>query len=173
MQALDVRKAPSMSNLYRASIIASCNGLICVLSSSFAYVCSSLSLWNLVTRELGSLEGIVSFDIVMEVFTLMPLPALDTSSVVLKLTVHDKKLALLCHTVMGNFESSSINFWVMEEGMDASGKKWSWMKIYNSSSHSSVLFSFIIWRNEIASIAYVRLGLITIAERKICGWNIT
>ncbi|KAI9073867.1 hypothetical protein K1719_044181 [Acacia pycnantha] len=51
MQALDVQKPPSMSNLYRASIIGSYNGLICVRSSSFAYVCSSISLWNPATRE--------------------------------------------------------------------------------------------------------------------------
>ena len=58
----DVRKPPSMHNLRRqASFIGGCNGLICVLSPSYASLGTShLFLWNPSTREVRQLPGVVN-----------------------------------------------------------------------------------------------------------------
>ncbi|XP_054776551.1 putative F-box protein At3g16210 [Prosopis cineraria] len=93
---------------------------------------------------------LVSYDMAIEVFTLIPLPisapkSLDSQHT--RLTMHENKLAMLCHTTIGNFESSLIDLWVIEEGTDPSGGRWSWTKKY-SVNHPPWLLPETIWRNE-------------------------
>ncbi|XP_054795987.1 putative F-box protein At3g21120 [Prosopis cineraria] len=92
---------------------------------------------------------IVSFDVATEVFTLIPLPASVPRSYRNKLTVHENNLALLSHTFIGNYESSLIDLWVMNEGTGASGGRWNWTKKYSTSPYPCILIPGTIWRNEI------------------------
>ncbi|KAI9074026.1 hypothetical protein K1719_044026 [Acacia pycnantha] len=61
---------------------------------------------------------IISFDIAMEEFSLISLPDLLDLSFWDKLTVYEDKLAILSLDVVGNYESSRIDLWVMEENID-------------------------------------------------------
>ncbi|XP_054795729.1 putative F-box only protein 15 [Prosopis cineraria] len=63
---------------------------------------------------------ILSFDIAMEVFTLLTLPAGLDFGAHGSLTLYENQLAIFSHTVIGNYESSVIDLWVMEEGVGAS-----------------------------------------------------
>ncbi|XP_054778164.1 F-box/kelch-repeat protein At3g06240-like [Prosopis cineraria] len=84
---------------------------------------------------------LVSFDMAMEVFTLIPMPALDSGSDY-NLAVYENKLALLSYTVVGNSGFCLIDLWVMDDGRD-------WNKKYSISTFSSVFDPSCIWRNEI------------------------
>ncbi|KAI9127428.1 hypothetical protein K1719_001987 [Acacia pycnantha] len=95
-------------------------------------------------------EGwIVSFDLAVEVFTVIPIPELQP----IKLTVYEEKLAII--SWKENSEHSAIDMWVMEEGVGASGERWGWTKKYTSSPNPCFLnpICFLnprtIWRNEI------------------------
>ncbi|XP_028755893.1 F-box/kelch-repeat protein At3g06240-like [Neltuma alba] len=92
---------------------------------------------------------IISFDIAMDVFALMPVPASAPRSHLKRLTMYENKLAMLCCTMIGNSESSLIDLWVMEEGTIAAGEKWIWTKKYTSSPYPCFLCPMTIWRNEI------------------------
>ncbi|XP_054779338.1 F-box/kelch-repeat protein At3g23880-like [Prosopis cineraria] len=97
-------------------------------------------------KSLGSdFDLIVSFDIAMELFTLIPEPAIDPDSSA-HLVVCENKLAMLCLT----FDSFLIDLWVMEEeGTSEFGKRWSWTKKHTIITSSGMLFPSVIWRNEI------------------------
>ncbi|KAI9126954.1 hypothetical protein K1719_001513 [Acacia pycnantha] len=98
---------------------------------------------------LGLLEGeyprrvIISFDLAMEVFTLIRIPS---SFFVPPLTqyvldVYENKLAELEHIF--------IDFWVLEEGSGAYGKSWDWTKKYRIRADPPFLPLICLWRNEI------------------------
>ncbi|KAK4256311.1 hypothetical protein QN277_009194 [Acacia crassicarpa] len=95
---------------------------------------------------------IVSFDIAMEVFTLIPFPniPLTLESCFDRLTMYQNKLAMLAPTVVGNPESYLIDLWVLEESTDPSKERWSWTKLYTSRPNPyRFSISPIVWRNEI------------------------
>ncbi|KAI9079014.1 hypothetical protein K1719_039014 [Acacia pycnantha] len=91
---------------------------------------------------------IISFDIAMEEFSLISLPDLLDLSFWDKLTVYEDKLAILSLDVVGNYESSRIDLWVMEENIGASGERWSWSNIYTISTFSYMV-PCCIWLDEI------------------------
>ncbi|XP_028790613.1 F-box/kelch-repeat protein At3g06240-like [Neltuma alba] len=122
-------------------------GIRLVSESGFAW--NGSIFWIGLEKE-SHLGLIVSFDIALEVFTLLPFL---TESHALKLydimfTTYDNKLALLSPT--RNHESSFIDLWVMEECTNESKERWVWTKIYRSRPCPRWrLYPMIIWRNEI------------------------
>ncbi|KAI9127401.1 hypothetical protein K1719_001960 [Acacia pycnantha] len=95
---------------------------------------------------------IVSFDIAMELFTLIQMP--NSFS---KLSVYDDQLAVLSHTRIGDFPNylySSIDVWVLEESIGASTERRSWTKKCTCSPCPCLLDLGVIWRNEIACVAF-------------------
>ncbi|KAK4259410.1 hypothetical protein QN277_005745 [Acacia crassicarpa] len=100
-------------------------------------------------------EMVVSFDMVMEVFTLIPLPCDDDNSRKSFLSVYENKLAMLCDTENENYESYRTDLWVMEEGALSSGERWSWTKKYSISTSSSI-YLLGIWLDK---IVYCSIGL--------------
>ncbi|KAI9127309.1 hypothetical protein K1719_001868 [Acacia pycnantha] len=92
---------------------------------------------------------IVSFDLAMEVFAMIPLPSStsDAHTYATVLDVYKNELVLLhgCREHMYSF----IDLWVLEEGSDAYGKSISWIKIYSIGPASYLFFPICIWRNEI------------------------
>ncbi|KAK4259385.1 hypothetical protein QN277_005723 [Acacia crassicarpa] len=100
---------------------------------------------------------IVSFDIAMEVFALIPMPSslfsITNTPYPRYLTAHENKLALLCHNLSGDFKSSLIHLWVMEEGTCGSRERWVWTKKYTSGPYLGyLLVPVAIWRNEIVCV---------------------
>ncbi|XP_054789768.1 putative F-box protein At3g10430 [Prosopis cineraria] len=107
-----------------------------------------------VGEDEDDFDLIVSFDIAMEVFTSIPMPSsplsITNTPYPRYLTVYENKLALLSHTLSGDFKSSLIHLWVMEEGTCVSRERWSWTKTYTSSPYlGCLLVPTTIWRNEI------------------------
>ncbi|XP_061351601.1 putative F-box protein At3g24700 isoform X1 [Gastrolobium bilobum] len=96
-------------------------------------------------------EFVVSFDIAQEVFTLIkgpPPPPSPTHSYSDTIAVYNNKLTMFRHFVMGNFESSSIDLWVLENTHTcATGE--SWIKNYSVGPFSRILYPLSIWRDEI------------------------
>ncbi|KAI9127435.1 hypothetical protein K1719_001994 [Acacia pycnantha] len=95
---------------------------------------------------------ILSFDLAVEVFTLIPLPSstYDTRSYVIHSTVldvYENKVAML-HRYHVN-TSSFIDLWVLEEVSGVHGRSWCWNKKYSIGPTSSLLQPKCIWRNEI------------------------
>ncbi|KAI9127454.1 hypothetical protein K1719_002013 [Acacia pycnantha] len=86
---------------------------------------------------------IVSFDLAVEVFTVIPIPELQP----IKLTVYEEKLAIISRNK--NSEHHSIDIWAMEEGVGASGERWGWTKKYTSSPNLCFLNPRTIWRDGI------------------------
>ncbi|KAI9127245.1 hypothetical protein K1719_001804 [Acacia pycnantha] len=85
---------------------------------------------------------IVSFDIAIEVFTLIPLPPLPNMTS-FELTLYKNKVSIL------NL-SNCIDLWVLEEDVSSSNKSWSWTKKFSSNPCPSTLeFPGIIWGNDI------------------------
>ncbi|KAK4259411.1 hypothetical protein QN277_005746 [Acacia crassicarpa] len=103
---------------------------------------------------------VVSFDMVMEVFTLIPLPCDDDDSWESFLSVYENKLAMLCGHVSENNESYRTDLWVMEEGALSSGERWSWSKKYSISTSSSI-YPLGIWLDV---IVYLFIGSPTYDE---------
>ncbi|KAI9127127.1 hypothetical protein K1719_001686 [Acacia pycnantha] len=98
---------------------------------------------------------VVSFDMVMEVYTLIPLPCDVDDSWDSFLSVYENKLAMLCGTMSENDKSYRTDLWVMEEGARSSGERWSWSKKYSISTSSSI-YPRAIW---LEKIVYLRFGL--------------
>ncbi|KAK4259894.1 hypothetical protein QN277_006182 [Acacia crassicarpa] len=73
---------------------------------------------------------IVSFDIAMEVFSLIPMPPIDYDYTTINFTLYENKLGVL-HRIQSP-ESCRIELWVMEEDKSAAGdrERWSWTKKY-------------------------------------------
>ncbi|XP_054795988.1 F-box/kelch-repeat protein At3g23880-like [Prosopis cineraria] len=133
MQVFEAQSAPLIGSLLGVNTIGSSHGLVCLQRNE-----ASIFVWNPATREIvrmrvssnnersirmeespedeNYVQLIVSFDIAIEVFTLIPLPTSVPKSLFNRLTVHENNLAMLSHTFSGNYESSLIDLWVMEEG---------------------------------------------------------
>ncbi|KAK4259407.1 hypothetical protein QN277_005744 [Acacia crassicarpa] len=103
---------------------------------------------------------VVSFDMVMEVFTLIPLPCDDDDLRKSFLSVYENKLAMLCDTENENYKSYRTDLWVMEEGALSSGERWNWSKKYSISNPSSI-HPRGIWLDK---IVYLSNGLPTYDE---------
>ncbi|KAI9127178.1 hypothetical protein K1719_001737 [Acacia pycnantha] len=86
---------------------------------------------------------IVSFDLAVEVFTVIPIPELEP----IEPTVYEEKLAIFSWN--RNSEYHSIDIWVMEEGVGATGERWGWTKKYTSSPNPCFLNPRTIWRDGI------------------------
>ncbi|KAI9084662.1 hypothetical protein K1719_033306 [Acacia pycnantha] len=118
---------------------------------------------------------IVSFDIAMEVSTLIPFPnmPLALESIFNRLTMYQNKLAMLAPTVVGNPESYLINLWVLEESTDPSKERWSWTKLYTSrpNPYRFSISAQIVWRNEI--VCSVNSSKPENHEAKVVFCNIT
>ncbi|KAK4269485.1 hypothetical protein QN277_022638 [Acacia crassicarpa] len=90
----------------------------------------------------------ISFDIAMEEFALMPMPsAVQDYSLGVTITEFEHRLALLFS------KSRSFELWVLDKGTGGSGERWSWAKKYTS-SHSGLFIAITIWRNEIVGMYY-------------------
>ncbi|KAI9073866.1 hypothetical protein K1719_039019 [Acacia pycnantha] len=97
-------------------------------------------------EEQGEWDRVlISFDIRMEVFTLIPWPALSRNSGV-NLTVYENKLAIIA--VYGSKGSFYIDLWVLEDKVSF-GERWSWIKKFTSGPCPWKLDFGTIWRNEI------------------------
>ncbi|XP_028785363.1 putative F-box protein At3g17480 [Neltuma alba] len=93
---------------------------------------------------------LVSYNLALEVFTLIPSPISFLKPIDLllsRLTVYENKLAILSHYTI-DFESSLIDLWVMEEETGTSDERWDWTKKY-SISHPCWLVPRTIWRNNL------------------------
>ncbi|KAI9107198.1 hypothetical protein K1719_021807 [Acacia pycnantha] len=101
-------------------------------------------------------NGIVSFDLVREVFTFMPVPGLYIKSQYLKVLELNKKLVLVGYTVNGRYEYA-LHFWEMEEVVDVSDdKKWSWKKIDKSrTSISNLSTQVLVYVESLVPIANI------------------
>ncbi|XP_028768321.1 F-box/kelch-repeat protein At3g06240-like [Neltuma alba] len=123
-------------------------GISLMSDSGFTY--NGSIFW--VGLQVGIDPGlIVSFDVAMEVFTLIPFPtkSLFLESYGITFTMYDNKLALLSSTFIGIHESSFIDLWVIEESTNESRERWIWTKIYTSRPYPRGLCPMVIWRNEI------------------------
>ncbi|XP_028754824.1 putative F-box/LRR-repeat/kelch-repeat protein At1g11620 [Neltuma alba] len=119
---------------------------------------------------------IVSFDLTMEVFTLIPTPFLiplrTNPSSQIVLDVYENKVAVLFQ--YGDMlEPSFMDLWVLEGGSGACGKSWGWTKKYSIGPTSWGLSPLYFWRNEIVFryIHEVHLLILT-ANRELKRFNI-
>lgn len=88
------------------------------------------------SKSDGEEELVISFDIAMEAFTLIPMPPLDKSNKYFthKLVVYENKLAVMSHFIVGvSFTTDSwyIDLWVLEEAIGAPQERWNWTKKYS------------------------------------------
>ncbi|KAI9095654.1 hypothetical protein K1719_026214 [Acacia pycnantha] len=112
---------------------------------------------------LGILEGdysrrvIISFELAMEVFTLIRIPSSASLPPLPPLTqyvldVYENKLAMI-HQYVNELkevlEYTFIDLWVLEEGSGAYGKSCSWSKKYRIRADPPSLRPICLWRNEI------------------------
>ncbi|KAK4269478.1 hypothetical protein QN277_022632 [Acacia crassicarpa] len=98
----------------------------------------------------------ISFDIAMEEFALMPMPSTvgQDHARRVNITEFERRLALLFSPSIGYYKSKSIELWVLENGTGGSGERWSWAKKYTSSPYLGFLIPITIWKNEIVGIYY-------------------
>lgn len=79
---------------------------------------------------------IVSFDIAMEEFTLIPAPSSPFSDRITSfsthLTAYENKLSVLSASLSGDSKSCLVHLGVMEEGGGTDRERWSWTKKYTT-----------------------------------------
>ncbi|XP_028755896.1 F-box/LRR-repeat/kelch-repeat protein At2g27520-like [Neltuma alba] len=134
-----------------------------------------------VEEDEDDIDLIVSFDIAMEVFILIPLPSspfsVTNTPYPRYLAVYDNKLALLSHTLSEDFKSSLIHLWLMEEGTCASRERWIWTKKYTSCPYlGCLLVPVTIWKDEIVCNVSTLSGPLDNIEddqQKIVFFNLT
>ncbi|XP_028793419.1 F-box/kelch-repeat protein At3g23880-like [Neltuma alba] len=96
---------------------------------------------------------IVSFDIAMEVFTLIPWPPLSGNPS-FTLTVYEDNIAMITELGIGDFptiESSIIELWVVEEDIGSSEEGWNWTRKFTSGPCPWTFHPGTIWRDEIVT----------------------
>ncbi|XP_028752344.1 F-box/LRR-repeat/kelch-repeat protein At2g27520-like [Neltuma alba] len=119
---------------------------------------------------------IVSFDLTMDVFTLIPTPFLiplrTNPSSQIVLDVYENKVAVLFQ-YGDRLKPSFMDLWVLEEGSGACGKSWGWTKKYSIGPTSWGLSPLYFWRNEIVFryIHEVHLLILT-ANHELKRFNI-
>ncbi|XP_054778176.1 F-box/kelch-repeat protein At3g23880-like [Prosopis cineraria] len=113
---------------------------------------------------------IVSFDIEMEVFVLIPWPPLsDRDNSTVKFAVYEDKFAALSLSNIGTFPDylySSIDLWVLEECTGSPTERWCWTKKYARNHCPSMLKLGALWRNEIVCIDFGMPRLTNESERE-------
>ncbi|KAI9127328.1 hypothetical protein K1719_001887 [Acacia pycnantha] len=112
----------------------------------------------------GDTDFIVSFDMAMEVFTLILAPAASIYFIYDNgFAIYDNKLAILSHTLSENFDSSLVELWVMEDDWD-----WDWNKRFTSRPHPGLrLLPVTIWKNEIICNATELPEIFTQSKTKV------
>ncbi|KAI9075078.1 hypothetical protein K1719_042976 [Acacia pycnantha] len=121
------------------------------LSSNPVTVSGAIFWSGLETKDRCDL--IVSFDLAMEAFTLLPRPSISTPyarTFQHLLDVYENKVAVL-HAHYAN-EYAFIDLWVLEEVSDAHGKSWGWTKKYSIGQTLRSLCLKCFWRNEIVCL---------------------
>ncbi|KAI9127062.1 hypothetical protein K1719_001621 [Acacia pycnantha] len=99
-----------------------------IVSNSIIFNANGSTFWGATKRAEGVEEEfdlIVSFDLAMEVFTLIPYPDLTGNSTS-DLTVYEDKLCILSLSKIGDFRNYSyfhIDLWVLEEGIGSSTER--------------------------------------------------
>ena len=98
--------------------------------------------------------SVLSFDISTEVFKLISCPSAAGESNYILLTTYQNKLAMLSQNYFAEFESYSIDLWVMDTCVDESGEKSIWTKIYTSNIYPNIIHPVTMWGNEIVCKVY-------------------
>ena len=99
--------------------------------------------WLGLSHEFG--DGIVvSFDLALEVFTLIPMPSSDINVDASKLDVYKNKVSM----IQGYCGSTFWDLWVLEEGRGAYGKRF-WSKKHTIRTFSGVYWPKCILRDEV------------------------
>ncbi|XP_054778159.1 F-box protein At1g47340-like [Prosopis cineraria] len=97
---------------------------------------------------------VVSFDMAMELFTLISPISPREGRGTIKLTVYENKLGLLS-VISENQNSFVTNLWVMEEVTGTIRETWSWTKKYTSNPLTGMLACPVtMWNNEIVCDVY-------------------
>ncbi|KAI9123966.1 hypothetical protein K1719_005266 [Acacia pycnantha] len=113
---------------------------------------------------MEGVEVIVSFDMAKEVFTLISWPPL-WGNLHCNLVVYEDKPAVITASAVG--VTSNVDLWVMEEDINSSGERWSWIKKFTSDPHPWAFIPGTIWRNEIVMSA-VEIGEREKNQRRRC-----
>ncbi|RAL51934.1 hypothetical protein DM860_010652 [Cuscuta australis] len=96
-------------------------------------------------------DMILSFDIALEVFTLIPFPVVANRDLCFRLAVYENKLAMLVEDCSWRISKPEpIALWVMDKGDEACsyGEGWSWSKKCNAAIPHYVN-PLMIWKSEI------------------------
>ncbi|XP_054813291.1 F-box/kelch-repeat protein At3g23880-like [Prosopis cineraria] len=107
--------------------------------------------WHGLKYGTTDLHVIISFDIALEEFALIPYPPVRRPYDCC-LSVYENKLAMVSFQKIniGHFIFSWLDLWVMEESPNESGdQRLGWIKRYSSNLYPCWLCPVTIWRNEI------------------------
>ncbi|KAK7302545.1 hypothetical protein RJT34_13437 [Clitoria ternatea] len=106
--------------------------------------------WQATISSDPDCDSVISFDIGRDVFGVLKGPPIPppspTSFYYIMLSVYGDKLAMFRHFIVGNFESCSIDLWVLEHS-GAAGESWS--KLHSVGPFSKILYPMSIWGDEI------------------------
>ncbi|KAI9110595.1 hypothetical protein K1719_018461 [Acacia pycnantha] len=113
------------------------------------------AIFFLGSRGVGPERCLISFDIAMESFALIPLPRFVHVTIESRLTTYENKLAMLSESRVHS--SFSFDLWVMEKCVDTSGERWIWTKRYTSNpfprpGRPYLLRPLTLWRNEVVIV---------------------
>ncbi|KAK7328126.1 hypothetical protein VNO77_22222 [Canavalia gladiata] len=127
---------------------------LCLVSNSVtsSVTANGAIFWQGIITSDPDSELVVSFDIGLEVFTLLkgpPHPPSLPFSYSNVLVVYHDKLAMFRLFIDDNFESCSIDLWVLEDTPTCTAAEESWIKMYSVRSPSRILYPLSIWRDEI------------------------
>lgn len=141
--------------------------------------CADGGMFWLGSKSDGEEELVISFDIAMEVFTLIPMPPLDEGHKCYghRLCVYQSKLAVISHfieSVSFTTDSWYVDLWVLEEGVGGCKERWRWIKKYSlitftDAEHPSGIFRIeplCIWRDELVCNGLEMSGIVS---RNECG----
>ncbi|VFQ67493.1 unnamed protein product [Cuscuta campestris] len=133
---------------------------------------------------LGKKDGvgvIVSFDIALELFTFIPLPAAADPLWCSRLVIYENKLALFIkRSLSDNSKSEWIDFWVMDErdvvaSSSSYGERWGWTRKFNTAFPGNA-YPLRIWKNGIICAVYERVSELSAREETEPGitlFNVT
>ncbi|CAH9142003.1 unnamed protein product [Cuscuta epithymum] len=103
---------------------------------------------GLTSHEEDCTNAIASLHLAMDEFRLIPPPPLPMNEVD-KLTVYENRLAVFHYSHAFNAGNTSINLWVIEEGIGGS-----WSKILTCGPYPYFGIPLAIWRNQIVCNVY-------------------
>lgn len=132
---------------------------LCIVSSSVAITGSIFWLATKTSDSDTDSEFVVSFDIGRDLFTLVNGPPFQHSSSHPYsnnvLAVHNDKLAMFRHYIVGAFESCWFDLWVLEDlhgdynNNTCDGVGGSWVKMYSVGPFSRIVYPLSLWGDEI------------------------